>query len=731
MDADSGPDGVEAGDAVQKQLFRYAQDLNELLAQHLQLQRRFRTVSQSYGRGDLSNDILINAVRHNAEQFLMTDDLGRILEVSPAAKRFLPRARSDKRVEHLWEVCHPSAVFEVNSILGKFSEGQMPGAIEQRLCMLFDNCKGGPWNIWAIPASRYGRTEICWVFAGMDGASQARADTLQELIAPQSCAEGVMFTDAVGSIEYVNNSFSRITGYGPQEVLGRNPKMLSAKLHPHDFFDAFWIQLKESGSWTGELFNRRSNGQIYTEWKTVKAIRNATGATVSYLGVFADLSSQAWEREELSRLANHDALTGLPNRRLLDDRISQALAIAARANTGLYVMMLDLDKFKAINDKYGHATGDQVLKVVGARIKGCLRESDTVARVGGDEFVILLQNQADESNAESIASAFLNSLGAPIEVNGQLHSIKASIGCSRYPVDGRDPEELLRCADMAMFGAKRFGLEFSFYDSGESGSGARDLGFDLWRALDRGQMSVVYQPLTAADNTCEIKGCEVLVRWQHPELGEVEPALFVPIAEKNGAILPLGDWVLRTAGQQLREWELAGISELSVTVHVSARQLLDPDFPARVRQVLDETAVPAVRVVLGIREADAVRCLVDSPLLQASLRSLGVRLALVDFSADNIGLTQLRSLRFDSIRINRDLVQRLSTCQDAAALSQCFIGIGDALGLAVTASGVEAPEQLQALLDQGCNLVQGYLIAKPMPAPEFKAWVLAQRSQGN
>ncbi len=707
---------------LQSQIFRYASDLNDLMTQHSVLQRRYRTAAHMMASGDQANDALVNAVRHGAEAFFVTDNLGEVTFANPAARKLLPPPRAGERPLHVWQMCHVSAVSSINAVLAKVSGTRKSDAIEQRRWMLFDRAPGGPWDVLVIPVKRFDQSEIYWVFGSALSPMSPGVETQVRLLGPHRCSEGLMITDKDAVIRYVNAAFSRITFRSEAEVIGQNARILSARRHTPEFYDVLWSQVLESGSWTGELYNRRGSGQIYTEWKTIKAVRNEAGDVLSYVGAFYDLSSRASEHDELLRLANHDALTGLPNRRLLDDRLTQALAMASRSGDNLFVMLLDLDKFKCINDQYGHDIGDQVLRVVGSRMTSCLRDSDTVARIGGDEFVIVLHSPARAINAESIASTLLQSISAPIDLHGHMHTVRASIGCARFPQDGQDAAALLKCADLAMFGAKRFGLEFSFFDSGGDRSAPEDLGFEVWQALTRQELSLLYQPMISTGEGQALLGCEVLLRWRHHRHGNMPPVLFVPIAEKNGAMQAIGRWVFRTALEQLRGWQDKGVPPLRISIHVGQSQLQDANFFGYVMRWLNEFGISPDRLEIEIRESDAAQCLASpSPSLHR-LREQGVRVAMVEFGAQDLGLEQLHTLNIDRLRISHHLVKGLPQGPTAKALSQCLVGIGSAFGIEITAAGVEQSEQMRWLAERGCGQVQGNLIGAPMTGEEFGKW---------
>jgi diguanylate cyclase (GGDEF)-like protein len=491
--------------------------------------------------------------------------------------------------------------------------------------------------------------------------------------------------------------------------------LLSSGRHDDKFYKSFWAELNALGSWSGEFFNRRKSGQIFPEWKTIRAVRNAAGDTLAYLSVSADITPQRNDSDQLARMAYHDTLTGLPNRSLLEDRMAQSLSRAKRDGTGLSLFFIDLDRFKPINDQLGHEVGDQVLQEVARRLEKSVRQGDTAARVGGDEFVILLQSVVRAEDVESIANVVLSRLSAPVVVGEHQLLVGASIGCARYPQDGGDLGTLLKHADQAMYAAKRLGgSHFCLHEIRGSPNAVANLGHDLWRALERKEMHLVYQPQVTASGA--LRGCEALLRWTHATLGAVPPLTFVPLAEANGAILPLGDWVLDSACRQLKRFQNAGLRDLTMAVNVSARQLNDPDFPSRVCQALLATGIAPHTLELEVTESEALQCESDGQRRLQSLRALGVKIAIDDFGIGFSSLSRLQMLPIDRLKIDQSFVRELATSFNARAISQCFVSLGLAMGLEVVAEGVETGEQHQVLTEQGCHLIQGYFTGRPMSA---------------
>ena len=717
--------GRRKADATQDQLFSYAQDLHDLMDAYGRLQRRYQTVLESHGRIDQNADVLLDVIQRSFGLHLVTDSQGVITDACAEAQERLMPVGVDLKGQGIWQLMPESERASISALLKGFvGVGPTGAAVLRKFVLASGSHQAAPlvYDVLVTPLRRLVGFEVHWTLEPEQPGAFDAIQVLESFLTVAKCDKGVIITDADGRIRTVNPAFVRITGYSKSEVVGQNPRLLSSGRQDADFYRGFWAHLIDSGTWTGDFFNRRKSGHIFTDWKTVKAVRNDEGETIAYVSAFSDISSRVSDTEQLTSMAYHDALTGLPNRRLLQDRMAQAMTKVSQDRAGLCVLYLDLNAFKPVNDRFGHAAGDEVLKEVGARMKSAVRSSDTVARVGGDEFVVLLESPVGDEDAYSVASAMLRAIRSPIEADGHSHRISASIGCARYPKDGDTPEELLRNADSAMYAAKRFGIDFSVYDTGVDANPNADLGYDVCKALSRGEMYLLYQPQISASGSRQVRGCEALLRWHHSVLGEVAPSTFIPIAENNGAIIGLGQWVMATACAQLRQWQEAGLNDLTMCINVSARELQDPDFSSRVRQVLSETGVDPARLELEFNETDAMLFLADDRSCLNSLSGLGVRIAIDDFNVGHAGsLARLKSLPISRLMIDRKFVRDLALSSDASAISHCFIDIGKTMGMEVIACGVETAEQLEVLAQQGCHLVQGFYTGRPMRADELFA----------
>ncbi|MFA7269422.1 MAG: EAL domain-containing protein [Sterolibacterium sp.] len=534
--------------------------------------------------------------------------------------------------------------------------------------------------------------------------------------------EGIVITDAENRIISVNDSFTRLTGYTPDEVRGRNPRILASGRTPCETYQAMWTALNSDGYWQGEVWERRKDGHVYPKWLSITVMRNAAGALTHYIASFTDISERKAAEERISRLAHHDALTGLYNRFSLQDRLGQTLLTARREREQVAIMFIDLDHFKNINDTLGHHVGDGLLVEVARRLLSSVRESDIVARLGGDEFVVVLAGMEADSDAVTVAGKIIHVLGEPYHIDGhELHS-SPSIGIGLYPGDGTDEQTLMKNADTAMYHAKAQGRNnYQFFTAAMNAAATQrmKLEHDLRRALAEGQMLLFYQPQVEAGSG-RLCGVEALVRWRHPERGLVPPDDFIPIAEETGLILPLGEWVLNEACRQLAAWKAHGVAGLHVAINISAQQLRSPDLLEQVRTALDRHDLVAGEVELEITESAAMDDPERAIALLQSLSALGVKLAIDDFGTGYSSLAYLKRLPIQVLKLDRSFVSDIESDEDDAAICAATIALAHTLGLKVVAEGVETKAQEYFLSTvHRCDILQGYLFGKPVPALEL------------
>jgi diguanylate cyclase (GGDEF)-like protein/PAS domain S-box-containing protein len=543
--------------------------------------------------------------------------------------------------------------------------------------------------------------------------------------------EGIVITATDGRIIDVNNAFSRITGYLRREVMGQNPRMFSSGRHDKEFYVALWRGLSEKGHWNGELWNRRKNGEVYVEMKTISAVRDAQGKVRHYVGLFSDITPLKDYQKQLEHIAHYDALTTLPNRVLLADRLRQAMVQAQRRGQLLAVAYLDLDGFKAINDTHGHDTGDQLLIALAARMKQALREGDTLARLGGDEFVAVLLDLDDVAASVPMLCRLLAAAAQPVHVGDLVLQVSASVGVSFYPQAASvEADQLLRQADQAMYQAKLAGKNRYHVFDADQDSSVRGHHESLERirlALSEREFVLYYQPKVNMRSGAVI-GAEALIRWQHPEKGLLAPALFLPVIEEHPLAVDIGEWVIDTALRQMEIWHAAGL-DLPVSVNVGARQLQQSNFVERLQQML--AAHPQVKpscIELEVLETSALEDVAQVSMVIEACREIGVRFALDDFGTGYSSLTYLKRLPVTQLKIDQSFVRDMLDDPDDLAILEGVLGLASAFRRQVIAEGVEAVAHGEMLLQLGCDLAQGYGIARPMPAADLPAWALAWRS---
>ncbi len=540
-----------------------------------------------------------------------------------------------------------------------------------------------------------------------------------------STAEGVFITDAQAHILDINPAFTEITGYRRDEVLGKTPGMWRSERHDQGFYDTMWREVATTGRWQGEIWNRRKDGSVFPEWLTISAVQDGDGRITNYVAVFADITSIKRSQEELEHLAHYDALTGLPNRLLLQARLKHAVAHAQRSRMHMAVIFMDLDRFKNINDSFGHPVGDELLREVAGRLVHCVRLDDTVARIGGDEFVLLLENISHPNSAAVVAEKVQVAFTEPFEIDGHAVHVTASMGICTYPRDGDDTATLLRNADAAMYRAKDEGRSTYRFYTEELTTNAFErvlLESSLRQALLANQFYLVYQPQVDMRDL-RIVGIEALLRWRHPELGIVGPAKFIPVAEDSGLIRPIGEWVVRTACAQARRWLDDGFEFGHIAVNVAGPQLQRDGFVEVVRAALQEQALPPQRLELEVTENFIMHESAGSVSQLAGLRELGVGLAIDDFGTGYSSLSYLKALPIDKVKIDQSFVHDIPGDPNDMAISRAIIAMASSLNLAVIAEGVESPAQADFLLAQGCTQAQGYLYSRPLEASELVHWL--------
>jgi diguanylate cyclase (GGDEF)-like protein/PAS domain S-box-containing protein len=530
-------------------------------------------------------------------------------------------------------------------------------------------------------------------------------------------ADAIVMIDARQRIVSVNPAFGTLTGWSPQEAIGRDVEaLLHEPAHPAGFYEA--IDGTPDGHWRGEVGLRRRDGQLLTALESISRVPAGEDDAVRYVLTCSDLSSMRQAQEQLSYLAHHDVLTGLPNRVLLDERLDHELQRAGRHGFGLALLFIDLDGFKTINDSLGHAAGDRLLQEVGGRLRATIRDGDTAARLGGDEFVVVMTDLAHPEDAAVLAGKLLALLSEPVELAGQRVAVSASIGVAVHPQDGADRSALMMAADSAMYAAKASGRNHvSFYTHALARRARRRLDVEqgLRRSLERGEMTLRFQPVVSLTDG-RLVAAEALLRWHRGDGVEVGPQRFVPIAEDSGQIEALGRFALDRVCEQLRAWRLEGLAPPRICVNVSPRQLERGDFAAHLSAVLSAFELPPGQIEIEVTET-ALRA-GDASLRQlGAIRALGVHIAIDDFGTGYSSLSALKHLPLDRLKIDRSFVHDLPHDASAMAIVETIVAMSRTLGLQVTAEGIETPQQLEALRALGCEAGQGYLLGVPL-APE-------------
>ena len=541
--------------------------------------------------------------------------------------------------------------------------------------------------------------------------------------------EGITITDASGTIIEVNAAFTAITGYSRTEAVGQNPRILRSERQSAEYYAAMWRSLNEKGHWSGEIWNRRKNGEIYAEMLTISAVRDAAGKVQNYVALFVDITPIKEHQRQLEHIAHYDALTNLPNRVLLADRMQQAMAQCQRRNQMLAVVYLDLDGFKAVNDHHGHDVGDSLLITIAQRMKAALRDGDTLARIGGDEFVAVLGDLAQAQDCEPVLGRLLLASATPALVGEISLHVSASIGVTLFPQDAADADQLMRHADQAMYQAKQSGKNrYHLFDIAQDAAvQTRHESLEhIRRAIERQEFVLYYQPKVNM-KTGAVIGVEALIRWQHPQRGLLSPAAFLPIIEDHPVSVEVGEWVIDTALAQIAAWRASGL-DLPVSVNVGARQLQQSNFVSRLAELLAAHAdVPAHRLELEVLETSALEDVAKVSDIMLACRELGVHFALDDFGTGYSSLTYLKRLPAGVLKIDQSFVRDMLDDPDDLAIIEGVIGLGKVFRRQMIAEGVESVAHGELLLPLGCELAQGYGIARPMPAADVAGWAAAWR----
>lgn len=544
----------------------------------------------------------------------------------------------------------------------------------------------------------------------------------------ESSIEGIIITDPNGTIEKVNRAFTEITGYSEEEALGQNPRLLKSERHDRDFFTAMWQALQQEGKWQGEIWNRRKSGEIYPEWLTITAIRDDQHRLTHYVGVFHDMTAIKVHEERLRYQAHHDALTTLPNRVLFRERLALAMGYAQRHEKKLALLFLDLDNFKRINDSLGHSVGDRLLKEVAVRLKHCVREKDTVARHGGDEFIVLLEGVEHTDDAVFAARRITQAIEPAFVFQDQELYLSASIGIAHYPEDGLDHETLIRNADTAMYRAKEEGRNtFQVFTPSMSARVSDWLAVEnsLRKALERREFVIHYQPKVDLVSG-RIVGAEALVRWKNAAGELVSPREFIPLAEDTGLVVGIGEWVMEQACRDAKLWCDQGFP-VQVSINLSPRQFRQDNLLEVVAAILNKTGLATECLAFEITESTVMDNEQKALSVLGRMREMGITLSVDDFGTGYSSLYYLKHLPIDELKIDRRFIQDLPGDEDDCAITAAIISLAKSLKLKVVAEGVEETRQLAFLQERGCEQMQGYLFSPPVSHEELLAMLGADR----
>ncbi|MDH5680673.1 MAG: EAL domain-containing protein, partial [Spirochaetota bacterium] len=540
-----------------------------------------------------------------------------------------------------------------------------------------------------------------------------------------NAVEGVMITDADGIICAVNPAFTRITGYSEEDAIGQNPRILKSQRHDENFYINMWQTIYDTGHWQGEVWNRRKNGEIFLESLSITTIKDQYDVTSHYLALFHDITEAKQNEDNMIFQVYYDALTELPNRILFNDRLNHSLALSYANNMGLAVIFMDIDRFKIINDTVGHITGDVILQKVAKRLGASIWPEDTLARWGGDEFILILEDIKDERNAIKVAKRFAQTLAEPIVVDDQEFYVTASFGIAMSPGDSDDSESLIKFAEIAMYRAKDLGrnnCRLYAPNMNETAFERLSLESDMHKALSNGEFKVYYQPKISL-KTGFIVGMEALIRWQHPKNGLVSPAHFIPMAEENGLIIPIGEWVLNVACKQAKLWQEAGHGSLKLSVNLSARQFQLQNLVEIIESALENSGLDSSFLELEITETDIMKNVESAIQTLKRINDMGVHISIDDFGTGYSSLSYLKRFPLDALKVDQSFIRGMEEDEDSKAIVKAIISMSQSLNLKIVAEGVENLDQLSYLHDEQCDEAQGYYFSPPVPASEFIGFI--------
>ncbi|MDO9226146.1 MAG: EAL domain-containing protein [Pseudomonadota bacterium] len=654
---------------------------------------------------------------------LVMDRDGRVVRFNRACEEVSGYRAEELVGTHFWEkLLPPEQIERVSQVFTQLTAGHFPNQHENHWRTRDDGRRLIAWSNTCIVDAN---GQVHYVIAtGIDVTDTRAAEAELRLAARvfEHAGEAIMVTDADNRIVKVNPAFTAITGYAAEEVLGETPARFKSGRHDAAFYLAMWHSLAETDAWEGEIWDRRRDGGIYPKWLTISAMRDSQGELRHYVALFTDISERKRSEERIRHLAEHDALTGLPNRSLLQDRLRQAMTRAEREHTRLALLFVDLDRFKLVNDSLGHAVGDALLQEVAHRLQSTARASDTVSRQGGDEFLILLADIEQNEDAGRVAQKMLDTLSEPCVLAGHELRITPSIGISLYPDDSTDLEQLIKSADIAMYQAKESGrYAYQFYTGDMNQRAAERLSMEigLRQALERGEMLLHYQPQIELASG-RIIGLEALLRWRHPEQGMIPPGRFIPIAEDSGLIVLIGEGVLHEACRQSLAWQAAGLPAVPIAVNLSAVQFRKPGLETLLRDLLAATGLAPHLLELELTESIVMNQAEETVAILGRLHALGVLLSIDDFGTGYSSLSYLKRFPIQKLKVDQSFMRDVAHDSNDAAIVRGIVSLAHSLGIGVIAEGVETREQLDFLRELGCEQAQGYYFSRPLPPAEIE-----------
>lgn len=686
-----------------------------------QLLARYQSFVSASNTGAWEYHVSTNRLELSDEYFLM-------LGLDPAEQEHDPRYGSLQ----VWiDLLHPDDRGPAVHCFARYYEEASDSLYENRFRV---RTAKGEW-IWILARGRFlrdrdGHFSDLIVGTHIDIDETVRASEELKLVGRvfEQSSEGFLITDARHRIVKVNRAFTDITGYSPSDAMGQTPALLSSGQHDKAFYQSMWAAIESQGHWQGEVWNRRKDGTLYPEWLRISRMLDDTGEATHYVAVLSDITQRKADEEHIHKLAYFDVLTGLPNRSMFEERALLSLSLAERHGKQLALMFIDLDNFKNVNDSLGHQVGDALLVAFAQRLSGLLREEDTLSRTGGDEFTLILP-ETNAGGAAHTAQRIANAMTESMVVAGHELTVTASIGIALYPDDAHDLVNLLSNADIAMYRAKQHGRNgYSFFKPELQIHYVRTLQIEnaLRHAMARGQLSVHFQPQHRLTDD-HLVGAEALLRWSHPELGNISPAEFIPVAENSGLIIPIGEWVLAESLKQVLVWHRLGFTDMYVAVNLSAVQFRDRHLLGKIEAQLDGSGVPAQALELELTESMTMHDPETAIQIIAGLNRLGLNLALDDFGTGYSSMSYLKRFHLQKIKIDQSFIRDLNDDSDDAAIVTATITLSHSLGMVTLAEGVETPEQRDFLRGSGCNYAQGYLYSRPLPAPAFIEYMTQSR----